>query len=518
MNTVIGNQVLYNNTTGGLNTGLGYNALYSNTTGTYNIAIGWAALYSGTNGQQQCIGIGNEALYSNNVADNIGIGTAALKNNTTGSQNIAIGSSALYNNISGTKNTSIGISSGYNCTGSYDIILGYNSGINITGDYNTIIGTNAGNTITSGSAILVLGYNAEPLNPTDINEIIIKSGNGISNYGNGSNTVTLGNSSMIYTYLYGIMQLQNYTDGTLPTLVNSGGVYYNDTQKHIYGYIDGLSKQLDNFWTYVTTSAQLLTALQSYYINNIWVANDITLALDSTSIYIRSAYGKIIDGNGKLTIVGDSTNTRCNIYGSTDPLSNDVAYMSNAVVDFKCKTEITQYFRCHKSTFWFRRCTSTTISSSVLYGIWVDSAATIHYGFSDNGYVGIWPDGVGDILIFEGNEGKIFYDSSITQVSITTSQTIRPVPNFIYKITDPTNDGITITILPPIQENYQTSYNMQFSLYFDIECGMNSFIYIPDPSGTSATVILKNGTDGIHGNIDIVQFGSGYKVPMHYIQ
>ena len=518
MNTVIGNQVLYNNITGGLNTGLGYKALYSNTTGSSNIGIGYYSLYSGTNGHGDCIGIGNEALYSNNDSYNIGIGNQSLKNHTIGSNNIAIGSSALYNNISGTKNISIGISSGYNCTGSYDIILGYNAGINITGDYDTIIGANAGNTITSGSGILVLGYGAEPLNPTDVNEIIIKSGNDISNYGNGSNTVTIGNSSMNYTYLYGVIQLQNYIDGTLPTLVNSGGVYYNSTQKHIYGYIDGLSTQLDNFWTYVTTSAQLLTALQSYYINNIWIANDITLVLDSTSLYIRSPYGKIIDGNGKLTIVGDSVNTTCNIFGSTDPTSLDVGYMGNAVIDFKCKTEITQYFRCHESTFWFRRCTSTTISSSVLYGIWADSAATIHYGFSDNGYVGIWPDGVGDILIFEGNEGKIFYESSVTQVSITTSQTIRPAPNFIYKITDPANDGITLTILPPIQENYQTSYNMQFSLYFDIECGMDSFISIPDPSGTSATVRLKNGTYGIYGNIDIVQLGSGYKVPMHYIQ
>lgn len=513
-NIGIGTESLFSNTTGYANICLGYNTLYFNTTGNNNIGIGTQTLYSNTTGYAN-IGIGTGSLHYNTTGfANVGIGNQTLYYNTTGEFNVGIGDNVLSYNTTGIRNTGIGgLALSSNTTGEFNISIGYSSLYNNnTGNQNTTIGSYSGNNITSGSNIIAIGYYSEPKTNTDTNEIIIDSSTNIKiPNGNGSNTVTLGNSSMICTYLYGIIQLQNYTDATLPTLVNSGGVYYNSTQKHIYGYIDGLSTQLDNFWTYVTTSAQLLTALQSYYINNIWIANDITLVLDSTSLYIRSPYGKIIDGNGKLTIVGDSVNTTCNIFGSTDPTSLDVGYMGNAVIDFKCKTEITQYFRCHESTFWFRRCTSTTISSSVLYGIWADSSTTIHYGFSDNGYVGVFPAGVSSTVIFDGCEGKQYYSDDVLALPIIEDVTLYPMPNAVYNATV---TAITITLMAPMQENFTTCFGMKFYIKLAVSCGSVITVIFPDPSGTSVTAYYRCSEGSKKGYITVEQLGSGYILPL----
>ena len=188
--------------------------------------------------------------------------------------------------------------------------------------------------------------------------------------------------------------------------------------------------------------------------------------------------------------------------------------MSNAIVDFKCKPSITQYFRCHKSTFWFRHCTSTTISSSVLYGIWADSAATIHYGFSDNGYVGISTDGANDIVIYEGYEGRKFFDSSFMLVELTGSQTISPRPNFIYRMTN----NVRLTILPPPQEGSLVASNMSFYIYFNLGCGMTSYIDIPDPTGTTVGLtFMPSAYYGCKGLQEITQFGAGYTYPTIFL-
>ena len=229
------------------NIGIGTETLLSNTTGCYNTAVGDNVLRSNTTGYDNT-GVGSKALYSNTTGiDNICVGSQALYSNLDGNNNIGIGANALYHNISGIRNIGIGGQSLINNTGEYNVGIGYSSLYNNTGNRNTTIGSYSGYNITSGSNIIAIGYYSEPKTNTDTNEIIIDSSTNINiPNGNGSNTVTLGNSSMICTYLYGIIQLQNYTDATLPTLSNSGLLYYNDTQKHLYCYIDGLSKQLDS--------------------------------------------------------------------------------------------------------------------------------------------------------------------------------------------------------------------------------------------------------------------------------
>jgi hypothetical protein len=160
--------------TGSYNTAVGINALQSNTTGNYNTANGMNALFSDTTG-------------NNNTAN----GVQALYFNTTGYSNTANGLNALYFNTTGNYNTANGMSALFS---------------NTTGNYNTANGMNAGSYIADGVTAnqtsnnsVYEGYNAMAQASGDTNEIVI----GESAKGNGSNTVTLGNTSIVKTILQG---------------------------------------------------------------------------------------------------------------------------------------------------------------------------------------------------------------------------------------------------------------------------------------------------------------------------
>jgi hypothetical protein len=182
-NSAQGSQALYSNTTGSYNSAQGYNALYSNTTGIYNSAQGSQALYYNTTG-----------------SDNSAQGYTALYSNTTGYYNSAQGYQALFSNTTGSYNSAQGLNAlYYNTTGIYNSAQGFNAGRYI----------NDGSTANQTSSNSVyLGASTEAKANGDTNENVI--GNGA--VGNGSNTTTLGNSSVTATYLAGI---------TLPLVIYS---------------------------------------------------------------------------------------------------------------------------------------------------------------------------------------------------------------------------------------------------------------------------------------------------------
>ena len=173
-NTASGEGALQANTTGYNNTANGMNTLFSNSTGYSNLADGYDALFSNTSGYQ-----------------NAASGMSALYNNTTGTANTAAGYAALYNNNNGINNTANGMNALY---------------ANITGSNNTALGMSAGRFIAGGvtnnagsSNSLYLGYGTQALANGDTNEIVI----GASATGNGSNSATLGNTSITKTILQG---------------------------------------------------------------------------------------------------------------------------------------------------------------------------------------------------------------------------------------------------------------------------------------------------------------------------
>jgi hypothetical protein len=107
--------------------------------------------------------------------DNIGIGTAALNITTNGFGNVAVGYHAL-----------LAVTTGY-----FNVGIGYGADVSAAGDFNSIS----------------IGYNV---------------------VGNGSNTITLGNSTHTDTYLKGRIRIPPYTTALAPAYAK-GAVYFDTT-------------------------------------------------------------------------------------------------------------------------------------------------------------------------------------------------------------------------------------------------------------------------------------------------
>lgn len=147
--------------TGADNTGVGTEALKANTTGTGNTAVGRFALLS-SNGDYN-MAIGRASLYNNTTgSNNSGIGSSALFNNTTGSDNLALGFATLYQNISGNSNVAIGSSALFQNKGSANVGIGRSAGVNKDGTGNIYIGYTAGSAaaLTSESNKLYIASTA----------------------------------------------------------------------------------------------------------------------------------------------------------------------------------------------------------------------------------------------------------------------------------------------------------------------------------------------------------------------
>ncbi|MBE2280803.1 MAG: tail fiber domain-containing protein [Ignavibacteriaceae bacterium] len=229
-NSGFGYYTLHNNTTGSYNTATGHSALFSNTTGRYNTASGFYSLYANTIGEFNTA-TGDYSLYTNTTGhrnttsgyfslalnltgdDNTAMGHKALAMQTNGSFNSAFGSQALELNTTGASNSTFGyysmnsnqngtgnaafgvVSMQNNISGNFNAAFGFNSlngntiGMNNTAvgtsalqnafgasDNNTAIGASAGLQVTTGSNLVLVGYNAQP------------------SFGNVSNEITLGDA------------------------------------------------------------------------------------------------------------------------------------------------------------------------------------------------------------------------------------------------------------------------------------------------------------------------------------
>ena len=143
---------------------------------------------------------------SNKFSTAFGVGTLA---SATGGENSAFGGDVLNVNTTGTKNSSFGLGSmKSNLTGGSNSALGHFALASLqSGNNNVAAGINAGREIvsvpgnsnfTSNDSIFI-GNNAYPLSNGELNQIVI----GSLAEGQGSNTVVLGNSSIVSTQLRG---------------------------------------------------------------------------------------------------------------------------------------------------------------------------------------------------------------------------------------------------------------------------------------------------------------------------
>src|SRR5438270_4676994 len=92
-NTVLGDDALLSNFTGGSNVAIGFNALYSNTIGHLNTATGFDAHYSTINGYSNTPNVSPRCIPIHSAT--------ALPYNTLGDSNTAIGCLALHYNARG---------------------------------------------------------------------------------------------------------------------------------------------------------------------------------------------------------------------------------------------------------------------------------------------------------------------------------------------------------------------------------------------------------------------------------
>lgn len=210
-NTAYGVDALSMNMDGGFNVAIGADALLSNTSGGANVAIGVSAMYFNSIGGNN-VAVGGSALNKNNAGNNnTAIGTRALLTNDTGSENVALGHVAMSSNISGINNTALGGSAlFFNLTGTDNVAVGINSLLNITTSNNVAVGSGAGRFITGGSTpntnsttSIYVGRLTKAFADTQSNEVVI----GDSATGHGSNTITIGNTSVIGNYFTGPIQI-----------------------------------------------------------------------------------------------------------------------------------------------------------------------------------------------------------------------------------------------------------------------------------------------------------------------
>lgn len=206
-NTCFGEQAFKSNTTGGSNTAFGASALSANTEGNSNVSVGGAALLGNTEG-------------SNNTA----LGVACLPANTTGGQNTGVGAGTLFNSATGSGNTAIG----------------YNSLFSVSGFSNTAIGNEAGRYLSGFSVGNVyLGNFAGPaISTTESDKLYISNSAGTPLIG--------GNFDTRIVTIDQVLVLTPTTSAPASPVNGMIAVYGVGAAQHIYCYINGAWKQLDN--------------------------------------------------------------------------------------------------------------------------------------------------------------------------------------------------------------------------------------------------------------------------------
>ena len=141
-----------------------------------------------------------------NLTSNTRFGNNSLPINTTGLNNTAIGFNVLASNVIGSSNTAIGHQALPNSNSDNNTAVGLSSLFSLSsGNNNISFGSQSGWKISGGADLTIannsvfLGYATKALASNQTNQIVI----GYDATGNGSNTVTIGNSSITNNYFSG---------------------------------------------------------------------------------------------------------------------------------------------------------------------------------------------------------------------------------------------------------------------------------------------------------------------------
>jgi hypothetical protein len=206
-NTAIGTNALKFNVSGANNTFIGENSGYLNGLAASNVGVGINTLYNNSSALAiQNTAVGSFALQDNTSGyNNTAFGYFALNANTTAYENTAIGKDALKVNLTGNRNTAVGNGAMIaNTSGLNNVALGKDALVNnTTGNYNVAIGNNAQTLLGTNSNSIVIGRDA---------------------IGLGTNTVVIGNTSILTTRLSGNVLINTTTDNGVDKLQVNGSI------------------------------------------------------------------------------------------------------------------------------------------------------------------------------------------------------------------------------------------------------------------------------------------------------
>jgi hypothetical protein len=164
--------------------------------------------------------------------------------NTTGANNSFFGQYAGFSNTTGANNAFFGFQAGLNnTTGANNAFFGQYAGVNnTTGVNNAFFGQSAGRFIADGTTAntisnnsLFIGFNSKALANNQTNQIVI----GHDAIGAGSNTATIGNTSIVDTVLRGRVNIQQYATGSRPAYVKGALIYDSTLSKLVVGGATG---------------------------------------------------------------------------------------------------------------------------------------------------------------------------------------------------------------------------------------------------------------------------------------
>jgi hypothetical protein len=252
------------------NVSLGDAALNAITSGFFNVAIGGSALQALTSGDR-----------------NMALGFEAGPGITSGRQNTAMGANALGNLSTGSDNTGIGSGSLANLTTpSSNIGIGAQSGAYFT--------PGVGSNNTTSSQSIYIGNDTRSSANGNTNEMVF----GHTAIGQGSNTVTLGNSSITKTFLRGNTMVNTTTDNGVDELQVNGSIQGTGFNQ-----------------AYTARTTTYTAATTDYFIDctsGTFTVNLFTAVGNTGRILIikNSGTGTItVDPNGSQTIDGATTQT-----------------------------------------------------------------------------------------------------------------------------------------------------------------------------------------------------------------